>query len=105
VLAVKNATHNGGYVFVSYQWYCNDTAMPGETQSYIYVPDQLKTSDTYYAEMTRDDGSKWQTCPYTPVYIEYEGEGVVPVEKVIRDGRLYIIRGNNTYNAVGQRTE
>jgi len=105
VLGVKNDTYNGGYLFVSYQWYRNNIALPGETRSYLYVPDQLKTTDTYHAEMIRDDGTKWWTCPYIPVHIEYEGEGVVPVEKVIRDGRLYIIRGNNTYNAVGQRTE
>ena len=105
VLAVKNADYNGGYTFVSYQWFRNNELLPGETKSYLYVPEQLKTEDTYYVNMVGEDGLQYQTCLYTPVHIAYEGEGVVPVDKILENGQLYLIRERNRYNALGQKCQ
>lgn len=102
VLGVKNAAHNGGYTFVSYQWYCNGRLLSGETRSYLFVQEGLNPANTYYAEMKDDKGVAHTTCLYTPVRIDYEGEGVVPVEKMIQNGRFYIRRGSEKYNALGQ---
>lgn len=69
VLAVTNATYNGGYDFKAFQWYRNDVPMSGEIGPYIYVDnDTLRSADEYFVMLTRvDDGVTLPTCPIVPV--------------------------------------
>ncbi len=104
VLGVMNSTYNGGYTFVSYQWFVNNELMPNETKSYIYIPATFREGDCYRAEMTTEDGKRWKTCPYCPEYVEYTNEGLEPiVTKRIENNHLVIIRQGIRYNAVGER--
>ncbi|MBQ6776801.1 MAG: IgGFc-binding protein [Paludibacteraceae bacterium] len=105
ILGIKNAQYNGGHVFVSYQWYCNGQLMDGETRSYIYVPATFTPGDVYYAVMVEDNGQTWKACEFTPQHITYDDEGLVPVEKIILHGRLYIRRGKSLYSVQGQKVQ
>lgn len=68
VLAVRNASYNGGYHFVSYQWMQSGAPIPGAVSSNYYVPDgMLDFGAEYYVMLTRaDDGVTIPTCPITP---------------------------------------
>lgn len=69
VIAVLNSTYNGGYTFSHYQWQLNGADIPGETHSYIYLPQRLDAQGEYSVVLTRaDDGETMYTCPlrYTP---------------------------------------
>jgi len=69
VLALLNSSYNGGYEFLSYQWYKNNQLMNGETRSYLYVKNgTLDTKAEYKAKVTRvSDGVALFTCPVVPV--------------------------------------
>jgi len=69
VLALLNSSYNGGYEFLSYQWYKNNQVMNGETRSYLYVKNgTLDTTAEYKAKVTRvSDGVALFTCPVVPV--------------------------------------
>lgn len=41
VLAVRNAMYNGGYTFVTYQWFENGEPLAGEVDANYYAPDGL----------------------------------------------------------------
>ena len=56
---------NGGYDFVAYQWYRNDTLLEGETGSYIYQ--DLIIGAEYSAMLTTADGISSMTCPIIAV--------------------------------------
>lgn len=65
VLALLNENYNGGYKFTDYQWYKNGKAMPGETNSYLYLnPDEnFELTDQYYVKVTREkDNIKTYSC-------------------------------------------
>lgn len=69
VIAVLNSTYNGGYTFSHYQWQLNGADIPGETHSYIYLPQRLDATGEYSVVLTReDDGVTMYSCPirYTP---------------------------------------
>lgn len=69
-LALLNDKFNGGYKFLSYQWYKNGVAMPGEIGSYYYLKDgqELVEGDMYSVMLTRvDDGVIIPSCEMTPV--------------------------------------
>lgn len=67
VLAVKNADYNGGYNFVSFQWFLDDRPISGAIGSNYYEHDKLQFGKEYYVLLTREDGVAIQSCPYTPV--------------------------------------
>ncbi len=70
VLAVYNSKKNGGYDFVAYQWFKNDSIIPGpEAQhSYYYVgtDNELDFNAYYYVLLTTTDGLTLQSCPFYP---------------------------------------
>ncbi len=68
VLAVTNADYNGGYEFVSFNWFVDGELISGATGSYLYIPDgTLKMGAEYQAMLTRaDDGITTMTCPFIP---------------------------------------
>ena len=65
VIALLNEDYNGGYKFTAYQWYRNTHLLPGETQSYLYLQyGNLVEGDLYSVLITREDGTKIQSCPF-----------------------------------------
>lgn len=71
VLAVKNAAYNDyGDEFDSFQWYCNNSPIPGANTSYFYLGEgnTFNGKDEYYVSMRRtEDGKMYRTCGVTPV--------------------------------------
>ena len=72
VLTVTSPKYNGGYQFLSFQWYKNGERIEGENHSYIYQP--LDFDATYHVELTRPDGVVVATCPIQSVYHEQQSE-------------------------------
>jgi len=56
-----NTATNGGYTFVSFQWYKNGAAMPGATKPYVLAEE----SAVYDCEMVANDGRIFRICNYT----------------------------------------
>ncbi len=65
VLTVLSPKYNGGYEFISFQWYKNGKPISGATTSYLYEP--LDTTAYYHVVLTRGDSIAVATCPVTPV--------------------------------------
>lgn len=84
VLTLLSPKYNGGYEFVSFQWYKNDQPLPGENHSYIYQP--LDNNAEYYVELTRKDGVTVKTCPIQPEYHEQQSDypSIVHVSQMMR---------------------
>lgn len=68
VLAIRNSDYNGGFEFDSVQWYLGNTPIDGATDFNYYVGDgvRLHFGESYSALLTRRDGVKLFTCPFTP---------------------------------------
>ena len=69
LITIYDAEFNGGYSFVSYQWYKNGEMLEGETASYLYLPEGefFSPDDCYYLELERaDDGVVMSTCEVCP---------------------------------------
>jgi len=64
VLSVLSKKYNGGYDFISYQWYKNDKPIVGATGSYLYEP--LDTTAYYHVVLMRGDSVAIASCPITP---------------------------------------
>ncbi len=63
VLAVRNSDYNGGYDFVSYQWYKNGEIIEGATSSILYEEGGLDLSAEYSVLLTRvSDNISAMTC-------------------------------------------
>ena len=71
VLALKNSEYNGGYEFISYQWYLNGNLLEGFTTSQLYVENQnLDFNGEYQVLLTRienGDSVSVMTCSVTPI--------------------------------------
>jgi len=80
-IVLYNAFYNGGHEFSAYQWFHNDTALTGQTDAILFLPDNLvlnpdtltETStcpNEYYVQLTRkSDGRTSITCPICPVAV------------------------------------
>lgn len=107
IVAIMNGDYNGGYDFLSYQWYRNGERMDGETKSYVRVSDEKDMDAEYYVVVLRsNDNVVLRTCPivYTgggwrEALEEIRGES--RVVKVIDNGILYIIRDGVWYTVLG----
>ena len=68
VLALKNADYNGGYEFVSYQWFLNGQPLEGFNASQYYTGSNLNFEGEYQVLLTRkDDGVSIFTCSMVPI--------------------------------------
>lgn len=68
VLTLLNAKYNGGYNFASYQWYKDGQMIPGQTGSYLYLPEGLDMNANYSVLLTRQNDRNQQfTCEIRPV--------------------------------------
>lgn len=70
VLAIYNENYNNyGDDFDQFQWYRNNVAISGETNSYIYLGEgnTFNGNDEYYVLLRRtSDGKTFRTCPIVP---------------------------------------
>ena len=67
VLALKNSEYNGGYEFISYQWFLNGQPLEGYTTSQYYTGLDLDFEGEYQLLLTRaDDGISAFTCSIVP---------------------------------------
>lgn len=103
VLGILNAEHNGGYTFVSYQWYENGVAIEGATEPYLYRKAGLNPTSEYSVELRDSAGARSvRTCAYVPIVnnagAPVQSEGV---KKTVRDGRFVIEKNGTTYDLLG----
>ena len=70
VLTLLSPKYNGGYDFLTFQWYKNGMPILGENHSYLYQP--LDFDAEYYVELMRKDSVVMTTCPIQPVYHEQQ---------------------------------
>ena len=112
VLAVLRTNWNGGYQFRTYQWYRNDTILPGATSS-IYHTTTPFTNASYYVYLTGKDTLTNKTVSARSCAQEVEARGYTPSEpdpnpaattkRLIRE-HLYIFRSEDeVYDAFGRR--
>ncbi len=69
LLTLYNEEYNGGYTFLSYQWYKNDKLLEGEINSFLYLKsgEVFAEDDCYYLSLIRaDDGVQMRTCEICP---------------------------------------
>lgn len=72
VLTLLSPSYNGGYEFLSFQWYKNDQPLMGETHSYLYQ--DLDMDAIYYVEVMRADSVIEKSCPIQPVHHEQQSD-------------------------------
>ncbi|MBR4705539.1 MAG: hypothetical protein IKP02_08110 [Paludibacteraceae bacterium] len=108
VLAVykKGSEHNKDYEFVAYQWYRNDKAIEGATESIYHSESPFIAGDSYYVLLTDKNGLVLPSCPqiidnvpnYTPQ------AKTAPYKKLVNN-RIYIVVDEKMYDAYGKRVQ
>jgi hypothetical protein len=77
-----NPRENGGYDFVSYQWYSIKNGvtskLTGRNISYLYVAGGLSPSESYYVEALTSNGLTFQSCPVVPQAVQNTGIKIYP---------------------------
>ena len=69
LIAVLDREKNGGYDFISYQWYKNNELLEGEINGYLYLEEGgvFDGGDCYHLVLKRaDDGVVMRTCEICP---------------------------------------
>lgn len=104
VLGILNAANNGGYEFITFQWYKNSEPIEGANEPYLYVEDKLRSGDRYHVELgLPDEVRTLTTCEYK--VIGSTPAGSVSSRKLMQNGTMYILVGDRLYNAQGVRVE
>lgn len=82
-IGVLTHNYNGGYDFISFQWYKDDKPIPGETKSYISTT--LEMGAQYSALLEDINGTKLMTCPIVATHQEelYLYPSLVEPEQII----------------------
>ncbi|MBQ6977604.1 MAG: hypothetical protein IJQ18_03095, partial [Paludibacteraceae bacterium] len=95
----------GELTFVAYQWYRDGVMLSGETDQFLYENPSL--DGIYQVEMTTPDGIVYRSC----LYAMYPTQGVEEVRsdgrcrKIIENGQLVLVVGNQRYTATGQKIQ
>ena len=104
LLFVDNSTQR----YTAYQWYCDNSALEGQTEQFLYTEGVVLSGDgkTYYCVMTLADGTTVTACANTfdgfPASVAVDKPKQAPqVVKYIYNGCLYIRYGQKTYNGQG----
>ena len=98
VLAILNEKYNGGYEFSSYQWYKNNVAIQGATGSWYHTDNSLEEAE-YSVDVTLKDGTELKICPL--MYKAISEEDNQSARKIIENGNIYILNGEEKYNLLG----
>ncbi len=108
VLYVDNSGMHteGELTFVAYQWYRDGEMLTGETDQFFHEYPSL--DGVYQVEMTAPDGTVYRSC----LYAMYPTEGINDVQghnvqctKVIENGHLVLVVGENRYTVLGQKIQ
>lgn len=67
-IGLLNHKYNGGYDFVSFQWYKDNEPLVGETKPYLYT--SLEIGALYSVLLEDADGLKLMTCPIVATHQE-----------------------------------
>ena len=95
----------GELTFVAYQWYRDGVMLSGETDQFLHEYPSL--DGIYQVEMTTPDGTVYRSC----LYAMYPRQGVEEVEserkcrKIIENGQLVLVVGDQRYTATGQKIQ
>lgn len=114
VLAVRTKT--SGYTFTGFQWYRNGQPMMGENKSILYFDEENylpeHSTDMYYVELTREDGTTICTCPKSysgannmPYFAPERKDNQSSGQKMLRSGKLYIVTDQGTFDSYGNRVK
>lgn len=100
--------NNSAQRYTAYQWYCDNSALEGQTEQFLYTEGVVLSGDgkTYYCVMTLADGTTVTACANTfdgfPASVAVDKPKQAPqVVKYIYNGCLYIRYGQKTYNGQG----
>lgn len=85
---------------VSCQWLKNGTDIPGATKTYYFEEGGLDLTATYQVRIISSDGTETLSCEFMPSEYTPKQAASGPV-KVLRNSNLYILVGDNEYNAQG----
>ncbi len=96
VLAILNATYNGGYTFTAYQWYKNGEPIAGATLPYLYQP--LDTEAEYSVLLTRADGVSVRSCAIRPT----QHTDISSFPTIAKARQRIVIRRNATENELSE---
>ncbi len=110
VIPVLDASYNGGYVFTDFQWYKNGEPLEYETGPYYHAEGELEEGAYYQVALTRK-GEDYAilTCPVYYGTTDLEELPLVDrkkqddVQKVVRNGHLYILKDKKEYTVLGTR--
>ena len=109
VLAVYKKGYGGNtsYEFVAYQWYRNGELIPGATESIYHTDAPFNEGDTYYVELTDQNGMKLPSCSQRIETVpDYNPQpNAMPAQKQLINNRIYILREGRTYDTYGQRVK
>ena len=109
VLAVYQPGYGGniGYDFVAYQWYLNNKAIEGATESIYCSPEPFKQNDEVYVVLTDRNGMTLPSCPQvlTDIPSFAPTSNQAPAQKMLYKQQLVIRVGDATYDIYGQRIE
>lgn len=104
VLGILNAEYNGGYDFITFQWYRNSQPIEGANEPYLYIEEKLRAGDRYHVELgVTGDERTLTTCAYE--IISDMPAASVSSRKLMQNGTMYIIVDDRRYNAQGIRVE
>ena len=83
VIAIRDSTNNGGYVFTSYQWYKGGELIEGATGPYLYIDKGELEMDSvpYCVALSREGTTAVTSCPIypTPHYDQFAFPSIVSV--------------------------
>lgn len=92
VLAVTKSEYNGGYEFVSYQWYKNGVLIPGATGPNYFEPDMDPNAEYTVAVRTQDSTDLW-ICPFTYNQLTPVDNVTVPID--VKGNQVRIVTANS----------
>ena len=104
VLAVRQ---DAGYNFIHYQWYINNQPVGGDV-SVLYLGEDvvLQETDEVYVRLTDQNGMVLESCPQQ---ISYENKPIkpnkAPIQKIIKNQRMYILRDEQMYDMFGREVK
>lgn len=81
-----------------YQWLKDGQPIPGATGTYLYVPEGLDTESEYSVIVKVASGEELETCTIVPKAYTSSAP-----KKVLRNGRIIIIRDGETYDLFGNK--
>ena len=96
----------GELTFVAYQWYRDGVMLSGETDQFLHENPSL--DGIYQVEMTTPDGIVYRSCLYAMYPTQGEEEVLsdqLPCRKIIENGQLVLVVGDQRYTATGQKIQ